>query len=276
MGGKRVRIFHEATGCGMLPTSYALGMLSLLLILAQYPYPTHSTGLMGIPMTYWLIIGGSMLLSALVSGMMKHRFRQYAQEPMPVTGAQVAEMMLRQNGINDVRVVSVPGHLTDHYDPVSKTVNLSEPVYHEASVAAAAVAAHECGHAVQHQQAYAWLTFRSKMVPAVQLSSNLLNYLMIAGIFGLSVFHSPTLLWAWVALFSVTTLFAFITLPVEFDASRRALAWIDRSGLAATMQHRKAQNALFWAAMTYVVAALGSLAQLLYYVMILLGNQRRD
>lgn len=260
----------------MLPTSYALGMLSLLQILAQYPYPTHSTGLMGIPMTYWLIIGGSMLLSALVSGMLKHRFRQYAQEPMPVTGAQVAEMMLRQNGINDVRVVSVPGHLTDHYDPVTKTVNLSEPVYHEASVAAAAVAAHECGHAVQHQQAYAWLTFRSKMVPAVQLSSNLLNYLMIAGIFGLSIFHSPTLLWAWVALFSVTTLFAFITLPVEFDASRRALAWIDRSGLAATMQHRKAQNALFWAAMTYVVAALGSLAQLLYYVMLLLGNQRRD
>ncbi|HEY8961723.1 MAG TPA: zinc metallopeptidase [Luteolibacter sp.] len=251
-------------------------MLSFLQILAQYPYPTHSTGYMGISTMYWVIIGVSMLASLMVSGMLKRRFHQYSQEPMPVTGAQVAEMMLRQNGINDVRVVSVPGHLTDHYDPVSKTVNLSEPVYHEASVAAAAVAAHECGHAVQHQQAYAWLTFRSKMVPAVQLSSNLLNYLMIAGIFGLSVFRSPTLLWAWVALFSVTTLFAFITLPVEFDASRRALAWIDRSGLAATMQHRKAQNALFWAAMTYVVAALGSLAQLLYYVMLLMGQRRND
>jgi len=149
-------------------------------------------------------------------------------------------------------------------------------VYHEASVAAAAVAAHECGHAVQHQQAYAWLTFRSKMVPAVQLSSNLLNYLMIAGILGLSVFRSPTLMWVWVALFAVTTLFSIVTLPVEFDASRRALAWIDRSGLAASMQHRKAEKALFWAAMTYVVAALGSLAQLLYYVSLLLGNQRRN
>jgi Zn-dependent membrane protease YugP len=251
-------------------------MLSLLQIFAQYSYPAQSQGFMGISMMYWVIIGASMLASLMVSGMLKRRFHQYSQEPMPITGAQVAEMMLRQNGINDVRVVSVPGHLTDHYDPVSKTVNLSEPVYHEASVAAAAVAAHECGHAVQHQHAYAWLTFRSKMVPAVQLSSNLLNYLMIAGIFGLSVFRSPTLLWAWVALFGVTTLFAFVTLPVEFDASRRALAWIDRSGLAATMQHRKAKNALFWAAMTYVVAALGSLAQLLYYVMLLLGQRRND
>ena len=271
-------IFHEATGCGMLPTSYAVGMLSLLQILAQYPYPTHSTGLMGIPMTYWLIIGGSMLLSALVSGMMKHRFRQYAEEPMPVTGAQVAEMMLRQNGINDVRVVSVPGHLTDHYDPTSKTVNLSEPVYHEASVAAAAVAAHECGHAVQHQQAYAWLTLRSKLVPVVNVSSQLMGIVLSIGMVlaVMSRGHNTGVLWAGVIMFSVTTLFAFITLPVEFDASRRALAWIDRSGLAATMQHRKAQNALFWAAMTYVVAALGSLAQLLYYVMLLLGNQRRD
>jgi len=252
-------------------------MFSEFLTLAQaYYYGGHSHGPLGISMTYWLIIGGSMLASLLVSGMMKHRFREYGQEPMPITGAQVAELMLRQNGITDVRVVSVPGHLTDHYDPVSKTVNLSEPVYHEASVAAAAVAAHECGHAVQHQQAYAWLTFRSKMVPAVQLSSNLLNYLMIAGILGLSVFRSPTLMWVWVALFAVTTLFSIVTLPVEFDASRRALAWIDRSGLAASMQHRKAEKALFWAAMTYVVAALGSLAQLLYYVSLLLGNQRRN
>jgi len=227
-------------------------------------------------MTYWVIIGLSMLASFGVSAMLKHRFRQYSEIPMPVSGAQVAEMMLRQNGITDVRVVSVPGHLTDHYDPTTKTVNLSEPVYYSNSVAAAAVAAHECGHAVQHQQAYAWLGFRSKMVPAVNVASNMLNVLMLVGIFGLSFFHSPILLWVWVAFFSVTTLFSFVTLPVEFDASRRALAWIDRSGLGATMEHRKAKDALFWAAMTYVVAALGSLAQLLYYVMLLLGSQRRN
>lgn len=231
---------------------------------------------MGISFVYWIIIGVSMLASFAVSSMLKRRFREYSEIPMPISGAEVAEMMLRQNGINDVKVVSVPGHLTDHYDPISKTVNLSEPVYDSCSVAAAAVAAHECGHAVQHQQAYAWLGFRSKMVPAVNLASGMLNILMLVGIFGLSFFHSPILLWVWVAFFAVTTLFAFVTLPVEFDASRRALAWIDRSGLGATMEHRKAKNALFWAAMTYVVAALGSLAQLLYYVMLLMGNQRRD
>ena len=231
---------------------------------------------MGISMTYWLIIGVSMLASFGVSTMLKRRFQQYSEIPMPVSGAQVAEMMLRQNGITDVQVVSVPGHLTDHYDPTTKTVNLSEMVYHDCSVAAAAVAAHECGHAVQHQQAYAWLGFRSKMVPAVNVASNMLNVLMLVGLFGMGLFHSPVLMWVWVAFFGVTTLFAFVTLPVEFDASRRALAWIDRSGLGATMEHRKAQNALFWAAMTYVVAALGSLAQLLYYVAIILGNQRRD
>jgi Zn-dependent membrane protease YugP len=235
-----------------------------------------AVGPMGISMGYWVIIGGSLLASLAVSGMLKRRFRQYSEVPMPLTGAQVAEMMLRQNGINDVRVISVPGHLTDHYDPTAKTVNLSEPVYHEASVAAAAVAAHECGHAIQHQQAYAWLTFRSKMVPAVNVASNMLNMLMIVGLLGMSVFRSPTLMWVWVAFFAVTTLFAFVTLPVEFDASRRALAWIDRSGLAASMEHRRAKDALFWAAMTYVVAALGSLAQLLYYVMMLLGGRRSD
>ena len=275
---KRVDIFHQAVGCTIFLSPYALGMLSLLQVLAQYPYPTHSTGYMGISPMYWVMIGVSMLASLLVSGMLKRRFNQYSQEPMPVTGAQVAEMMLRQNGINDVRVVSVPGHLTDHYDPTSKTVNLSEPVYHQASVAAAAVAAHECGHAVQHQQAYAWLTLRSKLVPVVNFSSQLMGIVLSIGMVlaVMSRGHNTGVLWAGVVLFSITTLFAFITLPVEFDASRRALAWIDRSGLAATMQHRKAQNALFWAAMTYVVAALGSLAQLLYYLSLLLGSQRRD
>lgn len=230
----------------------------------------------GFSMLYWIIIGGSMLASFAVSSMMKRRFHEYSQEPMPVTGREVAEAMLRQNGINDVQVLSVQGHLTDHYNPTNKTVNLSEGVYHSASVAAAAVAAHECGHAVQHQQAYHWLGFRSKLVPVVNLSSNLLSYVLMAGIALMAMGMGPTVLTIGVVMFAMTTLFAFITLPVEFDASRRALAWIDRSGLGTSMDHRKAQKALFWAAMTYVVAALGSLAQLLYYVMMLMGGRRNE
>jgi Zn-dependent membrane protease YugP len=222
---------------------------------------------------YMLIIGATMVVSMLVSGMLKRRFAEYSQIPLQFTGAEVAERMLRQNGINDVKVVSVQGQLTDHYDPIKKTVNLSEPVYHMNSVAAAAVAAHECGHAIQHQQAYKWLEFRSKMVPAVQISSKMLNYIMVAGLLGLGVMQNPTLLWIWVGLFAVTTLFSVVTLPVEFDASRRALVWLERSGLAASMEHEKAKNALFWAAMTYVAAAVGSIAQLLYFLMIALNRR---
>jgi len=210
----------------------------------------------------------------LISGMLKRRFTQYSQIPIRHTGAQVAEMMLRQNGINDVKVISVPGQLTDHYDPISKTVNLSEPVYHMNSVAAAAVAAHECGHAIQHKQAYVWLGFRSKMVPAVQFSTNALNYVMILGLLGVGFMQNPTFLWIWIGLFAVTTLFSIVTLPVEFDASRRALVWLESSGMAASMEHEKAKNALFWAAMTYVAAALGSLAQLIYFILMALN--RRD
>jgi Zn-dependent membrane protease YugP len=228
---------------------------------------------MGISPIYWVIIGASFLASMLISGMLKRRFSEYSQIPLSMTGAQVAELMLRQNGIHDVKVISVPGQLTDHYDPVKKTVNLSEPVYHVNSVAAAAVAAHECGHALQHQQAYAWLTMRTKMVPAVQFSSNMLNYLMIASLLGAFLMHSPVILWLWVALFAVTTLFSFVTLPVEFDASKRALVWLEQSGLAASMEHEKAKNALFWAAMTYVAAAVGSLAQLLYFIMMALNRR---
>lgn len=224
-------------------------------------------------MTYWVIIGASLLVSVLVSSTLKRRFAEYSQIPLRVTGAQVAEAMLRQNGITDVRVISTPGRLTDHYDPVSKTVNLSESVYAMNSVAAAAVAAHECGHAVQHQQAYQWLTLRSKMVPAVQFSSNLLNWIMMMSIFGL-FFFGPMTLWIYVVLFGITTVFSMVTLPVEFDASRRALVWLESSGLAASMEHEKAKNALFWAAMTYVAAAVGSLAQLLYFLAMALG--RRD
>ena len=226
-------------------------------------------------MLYWIIIGATFLVSMLVSSTLKRRFNEYSQIPLRVTGAQVAEAMLRQHGISDVKVISTPGQLTDHYDPVSKTVNLSESVYGMNSVAAAAVAAHECGHAVQHQQAYHWLTFRSKMVQAVQFSSKLWTWLMILSVFG-AVALGPTMIWIWVALFSVTTLFAVITLPVEFDASRRALVWLESSGLAASMEHEKAKNALFWAAMTYVAAAVGSLAQLAYFLMIALGGRREE
>ena len=228
----------------------------------------------GISALYWIIIGVSFLASLLISGMLKRRFAEYSQIPLRFTGAQIAEAMLRQNGIHDVQVVSVPGQLTDHYDPEKKTVNLSEPVYQENSVAAAAVAAHECGHALQHQQAYVWLGLRTQLVPAVQFSSQLLNYILIASLIGMRLMHSTTMLWIWIGLFAVTTLFAFVTLPVEFDASRRALIWLEKSGVAASMEHEKAKNALFWAAMTYVAGAIGSLAQLLYFLSIALN--RRD
>lgn len=229
-------------------------------------------GFFGFSITGLLIIAATMLASFIISGTLKRRFDEYSHIPIRLTGAQVAETMLRQNGITDVRVISTPGQLTDHYDPTNKTVNLSESVYAMNSVAAAAVAAHECGHAIQHQKAYRWLTLRSKMVPAVSLASNLLNYLMMLSIFGL-FFLGPTTIWIYVALLGVTALFSLVTLPVEFDASRRALVWLESSGLAASMEHEKAKNALFWAAMTYVAGAIGSIAMLLYYVMQALGSR---
>jgi Zn-dependent membrane protease YugP len=227
----------------------------------------------GIGIGYWLIIGGTMLASLLISSTLKSRFAQYSQIPMRMTGAQVAEAMLRQNGINDVQVISTPGQLTDHYDPTRKTVNLSESVYGMNSVAAAAVAAHECGHALQHQQAYAWLGFRSKMVPAVQFASTLQQYIMMAAMFGAALFQSTFMLWVLVAVFAVTALFAVVTLPVEFDASKRALVWLERSGIANQMEHDKAKNALHWAAMTYVAAAVGAVGQMVYWLMMLLGRR---
>ena len=243
-------------------------MNSEIINLAVLPY-----GIGGISPIYWLIIGVTFLASMLISSTLKRRFSEYSQMPLRMTGAQIAEQMLRDNGITDVRVVSVPGQLTDHYDPMKKTVNLSEPVYHMNSVAAAAVAAHECGHAVQHQQAYVWLGLRSKMVPAVQFSSKILNFIMIAGLLGVGLMQNTTMLWTWVGLFAVTTLFSIVTLPVEFDASNRALVWLENSGIAASMEHDKAKNALFWAAMTYVAAAIGSLAQLAYFVMMALNRR---
>ena len=196
--------------------------------------------------------------------------------PTEMTGAQAAEMMLRQNGITDVQVLHTPGQLTDHYDPTKKTVNLSEPVYAMNTVAAVAVATHECGHAVQHKEAYAWLGFRSKMVPAVRFASGMQNILMWMMILGVFAFGSggTVFIWVFLGVMAVTTLFTVVTLPVEFDASNRALAWLEKSGAANRMQHEKAKNALFWAAMTYVAAAVGAIAQLAYWASMLLG--RRD
>jgi len=191
-----------------------------------------------------------------------------------MSGREIAEQMLRDNGIYDVQVISVEGHLTDHYNPANKTVNLSPEVYSGQSVAAAAVAAHECGHAVQHATAYNWLTMRSTLVPIVQFSSNIVQWVLLAGILLMQAF--PMLLLGGIVLFAMTTLFAFITLPVEFDASNRALAWLNRTNITYGEQHEKAKDALKWAAMTYVVAAIASLVTLLHYVMIFLGNRERD
>ena len=232
--------------------------------------PTHSYTI------YWLILLGSMLLSWLVSARMKSRFSEYSQISIPVTGRQVAEQMLKDNHITDVKVISTPGHLTDHYNPADKTVNLSESVYNSNSIAAAAVAAHEVGHAVQHAQAYHWLGLRSALVPIVQLSSNLVGIVLMIGIVLLAMGGSPWVLGLGIGLFAVTTAFAFITLPVEFDASARALKWLDRSHLMNYFDHGKAKSALFWAAMTYVVGALSSLAMLLYYVFIFLNARGRE
>lgn len=215
-----------------------------------------------------------MLVSWLVSWQLKSRFQKYSRTPLAngMSGAEIAQRMLHDHGIHDVKVVSVPGQLTDHYNPATKTVNLSEPVYHARNAAAAAVAAHECGHAVQHATAYSWLTMRSKLVPVVQVSSSVMQWVILGGILLINTF--PQLLMIGVAMFALTTLFSFITLPVEYDASNRALAWIKNNGVVTTGEYAMSADALKWAARTYVVAAIGSLATLLYYVSILMG--RRD
>ncbi len=222
-------------------------------------------------MNMWILFIGIMILSWIVSLILKSKFKKYSKIPVDngMTGREVAERMLRDFGIFDVRVESVEGHLSDHYNPDKKLINLSKEVYSGKSISSAAVAAHECGHAVQHAEAYAWLNFRSKMVPAVSFSSKWVTWLILGGILMINTF--PVLLLAGIVLFALTTLFSFITLPVEIDASRRALAWLSNAGITSYQNHDKAQDALKWAAYTYVVAALGSLATLLYYVMIFLG-----
>jgi len=215
-------------------------------------------------------------ISMLVSFRLKSKFKEYSQVPLAsgLTGRQIAEKMLLDNNIRDVQVISVEGFLSDHYNPANKTVNLSPDVYNGATVAAAAVAAHECGHAVQHATSYQWLQLRSKLVPAVQITSSLVQWVLLGGILLIHVF--PQLLLAGIILFAITTVFALITLPVEFDASKRALAWLDRSRITGGQEHDKAKDALWWAAMTYVVAAVASIATLFYYIMIYMGGRSRN
>ena len=223
----------------------------------------------------YVIFGIFALISWMISSNLKSKFEKYSRIPIPrgMTGKDVAEKMLHDNGIYDVQVISTNGHLTDHYNPTTKTVNLSENVYSSSSVAAAAIAAHECGHAVQHATAYAPLTLRSQLVPIVNFASNWMQWVLLAGIIFIHSF--PQLLLVGIILFATTTLFSFITLPVEINASARALTWLNTAGITNYETHDQAKDALKTAAYTYVVAALGSLAMLVYYIMLFLGGSRR-
>jgi uncharacterized protein len=221
-----------------------------------------------------------MAIGWMVSSRLKSKFKEYSQTHLTkdLTGAEIARLMLADNGINDVKVISVEGQLTDHYNPADKTVNLSQEVFYGRNAAATAVAAHECGHAVQHAKAYSMLQFRSAMVPVQNISANVLNFIMMAMIFG-SIFAQgilpmKTALLVIIVCYAVFAVFALVTLPVEFDASKRALAWIDARGIVTRQEHDMAKDALKWAAMTYVVAAIGAVTTLIYYVMMYLGADR--
>lgn len=222
----------------------------------------------------YIIMIGFLLLSFIISWRFKSKFNEYSQQMLMngLSGKEIAEKMLQDHGITDVKVISVEGSLTDHYNPADKTVNLSPDVYHGRSVAAAAVAAHECGHAVQHATAYSWLQFRSAMVPALSVSSRYMQWILLGGILLLNTF--PALLLIGILLFALTTVFSFVTLPVEFDASNRAVAWLETNNITQRNETETAKSALKWAASTYVIAALSSLATLVYYIMIFMG--RRD
>ncbi len=228
-------------------------------------------------MGIWILLIVIGIISMIVQTRFKNKFKKYSEMPLTsgLSGAEIAQKMLHDNNIYDVNIVSVEGQLTDHYNPGDRTVNLSPEVYHGRSVAAAAVAAHECGHAVQHATAYSWLQFRSSMVPIVNFSSKIVSFTLMIGVM-LAIFSENfLLLQIGVAALAVTTVFSFITLPVEFDASKRALAWLDRANVTHSQEeHDGAKDALKWAAMTYVIAALSALVTLLYYASILLG--RRD
>lgn len=226
-------------------------------------------------MFIWILMGGIFILSMVVQNSLKTKFAKYSKIPLgvPMAGRDVAAAMLQQNGCGDVQVTSVSGQLTDHFNPANRTVNLSEPVYGTNSIAAAAVAAHECGHAVQHKVGYSMLQLRTKMVPIVSFASNTIQWLLLAGIAVAS--WTPIPLYIAIALFASTVLFSFVTLPVEVDASRRAIAWLEGSGIVSGKQLDYAKDALKAAAYTYVVAAIGSLATLLYYIAMIFGGSRR-
>lgn len=217
-------------------------------------------------------------ISFLVSSILKSKFSKYSKIGLAngLSGREIAEKMLRENGIFDVKVTSVQGFLSDHYNPVNKTVNLSPEVYNGTSVSAAAVAAHECGHAVQHATQYGPLMFRSKMVPAVQVSSMLVNWILLAGMIVIATTKNPTILLVGIVAMSITVLFTLITLPVEFDASKRALAWLNRTNVTNSDEYPKAKDALKWAATTYVVAALAAVVQLVQYIMIYMSSRDRS
>ena len=223
---------------------------------------------------YLILAGAIMLFSWLVSSRLKSKFEHYSKLQLQngMSGAEIAQKMLADNGIYDVRVISTPGQLTDHYNPVDKTVNLSEAVYNQRNAAAAAVAAHECGHAVQHAVGYEWLQMRSKLVPIVSVASGFVQWILLAGILMIKTF--PSLLLIGIVIFAATTLFSIVTLPVEYDASNRALAWLKNKNMLNRAEYDGAEDSLKWAARTYVVAALGSLAQLLYWASMLFGGRR--
>jgi uncharacterized protein len=216
-------------------------------------------------------------ISLLVSAVLKSKFKKYSKLPLAngLSGREIAEKMLRENGIYDVKVISADGFLSDHYNPANKTVNLSPEVYEGRSIASAAVAAHECGHAVQHATAYRWLQFRSKMVPLVQVTSSMVNWVLLVGII-LASSGKPALLLVGIVIFALTVLFTLITLPVEFDASRRALAWLNHTNVTNSQEYPKAKDALKWAATTYVVAALAAVVTLIQYIMVYLGSRDRN
>ncbi len=222
---------------------------------------------------YLILAGLLMLVSWLVSNRLKNKFELYSKLQLQngMSGKEIAERMLADHGITDVQVISVEGQLTDHYNPADKTVNLSEAVYNQRNAAAAAVAAHECGHAVQHATAYSWLEMRSTLVPVVSVASSYVQWILIGGIFMMRTF--PQLLLVGIVLFAATTIFSIITLPVEYDASNRALAWLENKQMLNSEEQDSAKDALKWAARTYVVAAIGSIATLLYYVSIYLGRR---
>lgn len=216
------------------------------------------------------------LISFAVQRTLQSKFERYSQVPIPygLTGRDIAMRMLQENGIDNVTVTQIDGRLTDHYNPTTRTVNLSREVYYGNSVSAAAVAAHECGHAVQHARAYSFLTLRSALVPFVSFASNWVQWILLVGI--LTIQAVPQIMLVGIILFAATTLFSFVTLPVEINASRRALAWLNQAGVTDAITHDKVQDALKWAAYTYVVAALGSLATLVYYILIFVGGSRDD